>query len=136
MRIVILLLMLSAFIFGSGLKWVGSMQKAFEVAKKVHKPIMVFVEASHCPWCSKMLHTTLEEKDTIKVLNRDYVLVKIDIDSADGQKYFANTAITPTIYFLSYKKEPLIAIEGFVEEDIFYMDLEDVDKRLKELGYK
>ena len=136
MRVVMILLLFVLSINANGLKWLDSMEKAFEVAKKSHKPIMIFVEAEHCPWCKKMLHQTLEEKDTIRVLNRDYVLVKLDIDSKEGQKYFANTSITPTTYFISYKKEPLVAIEGFVEEDIFYMDLTDVDKRLKELGYK
>jgi len=136
MRYIFLATLLVASLFAKSLQWLESMDKAFVEAKKRNKPIMVFVEAKHCPWCKKMLHQTLEEKTTIKVLNRDYVLVKLDIDSKDGRKYFPNTAITPTIYFISPNKKPLIAIEGFVEESIFYMHLSDVDKALKEIGEK
>ena len=136
MKVVIFLMLFALSINANGLKWLNSMEKAFEVAKKSHKPIMIFVEAEHCPWCKKMLYKTLGSRDTIKVLNRDYVLVKLDADSKEGENYFPDTFITPTIYFVSYKKEPLVVIKGFVEEEIFYMYLADVDKRVKELGYK
>jgi len=136
MKYIFLITVLVASIFANSLQWLDSMDKAFIEAKKRNKPIMVFVEAKHCPWCEKMLYQTLEEKDTVKVLNRDYVLVKLDIDSKDGRKYFPSTSITPTTYFISPNKKPLIALEGFEEESIFYMHLSDVDKALKDLGKK
>ena len=136
MRILLLVFLATVAVFAGSLNWLGSVDQARAAAKRSGKPIMVFIEAQHCPWCAKMLHQTLEEKDTIKVLNRDYVLVKLDIESADVQKYFSNTYMTPTTYFVTANMQELLRIDGFVNMDSFYWYLGDVDRKLKELRGK
>ena len=136
MKILILTLALASSLIASGLNWVDSMGKALELSTKNHKPIMVFVEAEHCPWCTRMLEEVLEEKDTIKVLNRDYVLVKLDIDSKDAREYFPNTSMTPTTYFISADSKPLLMVEGYVNSFSFYSYLGDVDRKIAELKGK
>ena len=136
MKILILTLALAGSLIAGGLNWVGSMGKALELATKKHKPIMVFVEAEHCPWCTKMREEVLEEKDTVKVLNRDFILVKLDIDGKDAREYFPNTSMTPTTYFISADSKPLLMVEGYVNSFSFYSYLSDVDKKIAELKGK
>ena len=136
MRFLFLSFLATVAVFAGSLNWLGSVDQARAVAKKENKPIMVFVEADHCHWCAKMLRETLEEKDTINVLNRDYVLVKLDIESVDVQKYFSNTYMTPTTYFVTANMQELLRIDGFVNIDSFYWYLGDVDRKLKELRGK
>jgi len=136
MKILILTLTLAGSLIAGGLNWIDSMGKALELATKKHKPIMVFVEAGHCPWCSRMLNEVLEERDTIKVLNRDFVLVKLDIDGRDAREYFPNTSMTPTTYFISADSKPLLMVEGYVNSYSFYSYLSDVDKKIAELKRK
>jgi len=136
MKILILTLALVGSLVAGGLNWVNSMGKALDLSKKNHKPIMVYVEANHCPWCSKMLEDVLEEKDTIKVLNRDFTLVKLDIDGKDAREYFPNTSMTPTTYFISADSKPLLMVEGYVNSFSFYSYLSDVDKKIAELKGK
>ena len=136
MKILILTLSLAGSLIAGGLNWVGSMGKALELSTKKHKPIMVFVEAEHCPWCTKMREEVLEEKDTVKVLNRDFILVKLDIDGKDAREYFPNTSMTPTTYFISADSKPLLMVEGYVNSFSFYSYLSDVDKKIAELKAK
>ena len=128
--------MLAGSLFASGLNWVNSFSDALKISKQKHKPIMIFVEAEHCPWCTKMLEEVLEEKETIKVLNRDYVLVKLDIDGREAREYFPNTPMTPTTYFLSADSKPLLMVEGYVNSFSFYTYLGDVDRKIEELKGK
>ena len=136
MKILILTLALASSLVAGGLNWVNSFSKALELSKKMHKPIMVYVEANHCPWCTKMREEVLEEKDTVKVLNRDYVLVKLDIDGKDAREYFPNTSMTPTTYFINADSKPLLMVEGYVNSFSFYSYLSDVDKKIAELKDK
>ncbi len=136
MKILILTLALAGSLVAGGLNWVNSFSTALELSKKRHKPIMVYVEANHCPWCTKMREEVLEEKDTIKVLNRDFVLLKLDIDSRDVSEYFPNTSMTPTTYFISADSKPLLMVEGYTNSYSFYSYLSDVDKKIAELKGK
>ena len=136
MKKILLTLMLAGSLFASGLNWVNSFSDALKISKQKHKPIMIFVEAEHCPWCTKMLEEVLEEKETIKVLNRDYVLVKLDIDGREAREYFPNTPMTPTTYFLSADSKPLLMVEGYVNSFSFYTYLGDVDRKIEELKGK
>ena len=136
MKKILLTLMLAGSLFASGLNWVNSFSTALKISKQKHKPIMIFVEAEHCPWCTKMLEEVLEEKETIKVLNRDYVLVKLDIDGREAREYFPNTPMTPTTYFLSADSKPLLMVEGYVNSFSFYTYLGDVDRKIEELKGK
>ena len=136
MKILILILALAGTVVASGLNWVNSFGAALELSKKKQKPIMVYVEAEHCPWCTKMREEVLEEKDTIKVLNRDFVLVKLDIDGKDAREFFPNTSMTPTTYFISADSKPLLMVEGYANSFSFYSYLSDVDKKIAELKGK
>ena len=136
MRLIMLFIFTTVTIFAQSLNWLDSFDKAREIAKKSNKPIMVYIEAKHCPWCEKMKEEVLEDSDTIRVLNKEYVLVKLDIDSKDVKKYFPNTYMTPTTYFLTYDLKPLTQIIGYTNIEFFFWYLGDVDRKLKELKGK
>ncbi len=136
MKILLITLALAGSLVAGGLNWVSSFSTAVKLAKQKHKPIMVYVEAEHCPWCTKMREEVLEEKDTVRVLNRDFILVKLDIDGHDASKYFPNTSMTPTIYFINSDSKPLFMIGGYVNSYSFYSYLSDVDKKIEELKGK
>ena len=136
MRFLTLLIFTTVSIFANSLHWVNSFNTALALAKKQNKPIMVYIEAKHCPWCEKMKEETLEDSDTIRVLNKEYILVKLDIDSSDVKKYFPNTYMTPTTYFVNYKMQLLAQITGYTNNEFFFWYLGDVDRKLKELKGK
>ena len=51
---------------------------AFEKARREKKPIFLSIGYSTCHWCHVMAHESFEDPETAKVLNRDYVCIKVD----------------------------------------------------------
>ncbi|MGH7143322.1 MAG: thioredoxin domain-containing protein [Planctomycetota bacterium] len=52
--------------------------EAFAKAKKENKPIFLSIGYSTCHWCHVMERESFENKEIAKVLNADYVAIKVD----------------------------------------------------------
>ena len=120
MRSLLLLLLLILPLSAAGIHWYTDIPKAQEAAQKSNKIIFVYVEAKHCPYCEQMLETTLSDKDVIRSLNKDYIPLKVDLDTSDGQKYFGATTITPTSYFYAPNGKLLETLEGLQNLEFFF----------------
>lgn len=58
--------------------WYPWGEAAFAKAKKEHKLIFLSIGYSTCHWCHVMARESFEHKDVAKVLNKDYVSIKVD----------------------------------------------------------
>lgn len=58
--------------------WYPWGEKAFRKAKQEDKPIFLCIGYSTCHWCHVMAHESFEDEEVAKVLNRDYICVKVD----------------------------------------------------------
>lgn len=58
--------------------WYPWTDEAFEKAKKEDKPIFLSIGYSTCHWCHVMAHESFEDEEVAKVLNQDYVCIKVD----------------------------------------------------------
>ena len=52
--------------------------EAFEKAKREDKPVFLSIGYSTCHWCHVMERESFEDDEVARVLNRDYVAVKVD----------------------------------------------------------
>ncbi|MBI4430917.1 MAG: thioredoxin domain-containing protein [Candidatus Omnitrophica bacterium] len=52
--------------------------EAFEKAKKEDKPMFLSIGYSTCHWCHVMEHESFENEDIAKVMNENYVSIKVD----------------------------------------------------------
>jgi len=74
--------------------WYPWKEEPFELAKKEKKLIFVSIGYSTCHWCHVMEKESFENEDIAKLLNQDYISIKVDkeelphIDST-YQKYFS-----------------------------------------------
>jgi len=95
-------------------------------AKKEGKHLFVDFTAKWCGWCKKMDKTTFVEPDIVKMLNDDFVAVKVWGDSKkeldiDGYKISERNLATkdfkvrgyPTFWFLDPAGTKLGAVSGF-----------------------
>ena len=61
------------------------------------KPVMVIFHAHWCATCLKMDSTTFQNEQVVEKLNRDYYVVKMDVESKDtvtfGSQVFINKRI-------------------------------------------
>ncbi len=58
--------------------WYPWGEEAFEKARSEHKPIFLSVGYSTCHWCHVMEHESFESEATAKLLNENYVSIKVD----------------------------------------------------------
>ena len=58
--------------------WMPWGEAAFQRAEAEDKPIFLSIGYSTCHWCHVMAHESFEDEQVAKVLNRDYVSIKLD----------------------------------------------------------
>lgn len=57
--------------------WYPWGDEAFRKAKQEDKPVFLSIGYSTCHWCHVMAHESFEDEEVAKVLNRDYICVKV-----------------------------------------------------------
>ena len=69
--------------------WYPWGEKAFQKAKKEHKPIFLSIGYSSCHWCHVMEHESFTNKKTAKILNEHFISIKVDREERpDIDKHF------------------------------------------------
>ncbi len=53
-------------------------EEAFDKAKSENKPVFLSVGYATCHWCHVMAHESFEDQEVARVLNRDFVPIKVD----------------------------------------------------------
>ena len=79
--------------------WYAWSKKAFDKAKKEHKLIFLSIGYSTCHWCHVMERESFENEDVAKVLNDNYVAIKVDREEMPSiDKHFQN------VYYLMHQR--------------------------------
>jgi uncharacterized protein YyaL (SSP411 family) len=52
--------------------------EAFAIAREQNKPILLSIGYSACHWCHVMAHESFEDEDIAKVMNENFVNIKVD----------------------------------------------------------
>jgi thioredoxin-related protein len=102
----------------------GELKDTLLIAKREHKPIMVYVKAEQCQYCEKMKETTLNDT-SVKENISDFLFVVTDKNSADAKKYLPSTRYTPTVYFISSKFKVINTVKGYLGKDDFNLWVDD-----------
>ena len=97
--------------------WYPWSQEAFEKAEKENKPIFLSIGYSTCHWCHVMEHESFEDKEVAKLMNDNFVSIKVDreeMPEIDHLYMSVCQAMTgrggwPLTVVMSPKKEPFFA---------------------------
>lgn len=120
----------SAFLLqasNSPINWYPWSEEAFNEARKEDKPILVDVGASWCHWCHVMDEETYNDPDVIKLINENFVAIKVDRDELpDLDRELQNlvSAITgesgwPLTVFMTPDKKVFFGGTYFPPEDMY-----------------
>ncbi len=60
--------------------WFAWGDEAFAKAKAEDKPILVSIGYSACHWCHVMEHESFENEETARVMNENFVCIKVDME--------------------------------------------------------
>lgn len=115
---------------------------------KINKHLFIFLHRTDCGYCESMLMFTLDDDLIKERINKDFVLVQINISEDDVIKYkgfkgngrdFAKHVgynIYPSSLFLNSKSEIIHAVPGYQDKDQFFLVLKYVDSSAyKKMGY-
>jgi uncharacterized protein YyaL (SSP411 family) len=58
--------------------WLPWGREAFDRARAENKPILLSIGYAACHWCHVMAHESFEDEETAKLLNSDFISVKVD----------------------------------------------------------
>ena len=58
--------------------WHAWNPETLAVARELNKPILLSIGYSACHWCHVMAHESFEDEATAKIMNDDFVNIKVD----------------------------------------------------------
>ncbi|MEN8728017.1 MAG: thioredoxin family protein [Sulfurovum sp.] len=125
-KIVLGLLLLSSTLFS--VEWVKDIDRAFALAKKEHKNIIVLVEGENCSWCKKLKHRTLSDETVEKRLEK-FVTVKVMREDPSAMSVLPPVKGVPTIFFMKENKAVVEEVLGYVNVEDFISYINDVEKK-------
>lgn len=99
MRFIVWILVSVAVLFAGELHWQKDYKSAMQQAKKLDKPVYVLITSEHCRWCKKFEHTTLQNKQIQKRLEKRFVVVKLVREHDNVPQKFETSPI-PRHYFV------------------------------------
>lgn len=101
--------------------------EAVALAKAEHKPVMLVVVTTYCPWCRKFERRTLASKSVRRVVEREFIAVIVDRNLQKEQfpKKFQTPRI-PVVFFVDPENgEEFWESIGYVEKKEFLITLEE-----------
>ncbi|RKD31785.1 thioredoxin domain-containing protein [Thermohalobacter berrensis] len=121
--------------------WYPWSEEAFEKAKKEDKPIFLSIGYSTCHWCHVMERESFEDEEVAKLLNENFVSIKVDREERPDIDSIYMTfcqALTghggwPLTIFMTPDKKPFYAGTYFPKESKFGRNgLLDILENIKE----
>lgn len=125
--------LLSIFLFISTLdavelNWEHNYDNALATAKKEKKMVYLFIGADQCKHCDRFKAQTLSNKDLIKDMKKEYVLLYMSRDQHNIPEKFERYGV-PMHYFLTSKGKIIAEVQGSRELEGWYDVLDEVDLR-------
>ncbi|AZV46979.1 hypothetical protein C3L23_06750 [Nautilia sp. PV-1] len=126
----LIFLFISVFLFAQNLNWYSDYQKAFNVAKKEHKLVMVDISKHDCPPCDFMKQNVMSGKEVKDILLKNFVLVDYYADTDNipekFRKHFFN--FTPAIQFYTADGKFIRGVYGATSYENFLSVLKQIVK--------
>ncbi len=105
----------SNYSYLAGLTWSRSLDASLQKAQAENKPVMIYFWAIWCQYCAKFQSDTLGNPQVKEILEKDYVLVAmdLDVDRDISRKY--GVSYPPYVLFLDGNDKVLERVPGAVD---------------------
>lgn len=125
LRLYILLLVTSILQAGE-LNWSHDYQAALVQAKQTNRDIYLFIGADKCKFCDRFKDIALADKDIMKKISKEYILVYLSRDRHFVPKGFKTKGV-PRHYFINPQGEIFHETWGDREVAGFYDVLDEAE---------
>ena len=109
--------------------WYPWSEEAFKKVKSENKPVLLSVGYAACHWCHVMAHESFEDEETAKLMNREFINIKLDREERPDLDSIYQNALAllgqqggwPLTMFLSSNKKPFWGGTYFPKEPKYGM---------------
>ncbi|PHS57067.1 MAG: thioredoxin [Sulfurimonas sp.] len=126
MRFLLLVCLILSSLWATNLDWIHDYDKALKEAKKENKDVYLFIGADRCRFCDRFKDFTLSDKDIMKRLRDEYILVYLSRNQHYIPDKYEKYQV-PRHYFLTSKGEIIFETRGGREIAGFNDLLDEVD---------
>ena len=111
-----------------GIDWLEYGPEAFRKSETENKPILLAISAVWCHWCHVQDKTTYSDPEVIRLVNRDYVPIRVDNDKRPEVNRRYNMGGWPTTAFLTPRGD-IITGGTYIPPDQMKTILREVKER-------
>ena len=125
-----LLWLLSVGMYANHVHWLGNYDKALQLARKEHKPLLVLVVKKELKACNTILHMHFMNHPYIDTINKKMIAVIVTYEGALSypiEMYY--TTVFPTLFWVDTKTETFMS-EPLYGEGIDSNSLSEMVKKL------
>ena len=94
--------------FASDMKYEIDYAVALAKAKKLSKPLLVYMTTSYCPWCRKLENRILSQTNIDSKIKEKYIPIMLNFSKKNFPKSLREIALTPTLYVVDSQTEKII----------------------------
>ncbi len=88
------------------IQWHEWSNDTFALAEQENKLVLLDIAAQWCQFCKKMSAVTYQDAQVIKIINKNYIAIKADIEqSGDVQMLYGNFGVPGTIILTAEREE-------------------------------
>lgn len=106
----------------------GDYNLSMEKAKRDNKHIMLHFYANWCPPCKRMRKVTFANKSLVEKLNKDFINIKMNVDTQDGRMQAARFGINgfPVVILMDASEQVLYKHVGFLEASVLIQEIDKI----------
>ncbi len=113
----------------SGLTWHNTYEAGIQDAREENKPLLVYFWAIWCQYCRKLHEEVYPDEEVSKILEEDFVLVAIDLDTNNRAAQRFGVQYPPHLLFLTPEEETITRIPGYLPKEELLPILENIKEQ-------
>jgi len=129
MKYLVVIFALISSLMSAELNWSHDYKAALQKSQKSGKLVYVLITSENCKWCRKFENTTLQDKDILKRLYKEFEVVHISREHDYVPKNF-KTSPVPRHYFTDGKGEVLYNSLGHRGVECFDSFMDNAEDKL------
>ena len=119
----------AGFIVLGKLSFYTSVDPGINESKNQSKPVFLYFRSETCYWCVRFEEEALSDTRVIDILNRDFILISVDIFKQKNVAANLNVRSTPYMIFFTKDGEEIMRIPGYLPTDEFMVKLNEARQK-------
>jgi len=112
------------------LTWYKSFDEGLEIAEREDKPVLIYFWAVWCQFCEKLETITYTDEQVKASLERDFILIAIDLDENSEISNSFGVSYPPAEVFLDSSGREITRVPGYIDPEGFLSTMNEVLRKV------